>query len=369
MRGRSGLSVLLAVVVTFGCAVAARAQVGITAAQLSGIVQDKSGGAVAKATITLTEIDTNRTYTATSDVSGYYVLPNLPPGHYELKVAYTGFAPYLQKGIVLSVGQTGTVNVTLEIRAVGQQVVVTGAVQAIEPTRTEVSHVINDKAISSLASAIKLARAGLREPEKPIGSYLFSGPTGVGKTEVARQLAYCMGIELIRFDMSEYMERHAVSRLIGAPPGYVGYEEGGQLTEAVRRRPYSVVLFDEIEKAGPEVFNVSLQIMDDGRLTDGQGRVVDFKNTILIMTSNIGSQFILETGTANWEQVETKVLELLRQHFKPEFLNRVDDTIIFRPLSEADLAKIVSSRPMPAPSPGLNTVPRWRTMISPPVTV
>jgi outer membrane receptor protein involved in Fe transport len=150
MRGRSGLAVLLAVVVTFGCAVAARGQVGITAAQLSGIVQDKSGGAVAKATITLTEIDTNRTYTATSDVSGYYVLPNLPPGHYELKVAYTGFAPYLQKGIVLSVGQTATINVTLEIKAVGQQVVVTGAVQAIEPTRTEVSHVINDKAISSL---------------------------------------------------------------------------------------------------------------------------------------------------------------------------------------------------------------------------
>src|SRR5207249_3059303 len=146
---------------------------------------------------------------------------------------------------------------------------------------------------------------------------------------------------LVRLDMSEYMEKHAVARMIGAPPGYVGYEEGGQLTEAIRRRPYSVVLFDEIEKAHPDVFNVLLQILDDGRLTDSQGRTVDFRNTVLIMTSNIGSQYILEMGTQNWEQVETKVLELLRQTFRPEFLNRVDDVIIFRPLSSQDIAKIV----------------------------
>ncbi|HEU5465814.1 MAG TPA: AAA family ATPase, partial [Gemmatimonadales bacterium] len=146
---------------------------------------------------------------------------------------------------------------------------------------------------------------------------------------------------MVRLDMSEYMEKHAVARMIGAPPGYVGYEEGGQLTEAIRRRPYAVVLFDEIEKAHPDVFNVLLQILDEGRLTDSQGRTVDFRNTVLIMTSNIGSQDILEMGTANWEQVEAKVLDLLRRSFKPEFLNRVDDTIIFRPLSEADIAKIV----------------------------
>jgi len=146
---------------------------------------------------------------------------------------------------------------------------------------------------------------------------------------------------MVRLDMSEYMEKHAVARMIGAPPGYVGYEEGGQLTEAVRRRPYAVVLFDEIEKAHPDVFNVLLQILDDGRLTDSQGRTVDFRNSVLIMTSNIGSQYILEMGTQNWEQVETKVLELLRQTFKPEFLNRVDDVIIFRPLSSEDIARIV----------------------------
>jgi ATP-dependent Clp protease ATP-binding subunit ClpB len=146
---------------------------------------------------------------------------------------------------------------------------------------------------------------------------------------------------MVRLDMSEYMEKHAVARMIGAPPGYVGYEEGGQLTEAVRRRPYAVVLFDEIEKAHPDVFNVLLQILDDGRLTDSQGRTVDFRNTVLIMTSNIGSTYILEHGTSNWEQVETKVLELLRQGFKPEFLNRVDDVIIFRPLGQEEIARIV----------------------------
>ena len=191
------------------------------------------------------------------------------------------------------------------------------------------------EALAAVANAVRRARAGLQDPNRP---------TGVGKTETARALAEFLFDDekaMIRLDMSEYMERHAVARMIGAPPGYVGFEEGGQLTEAIRRRPYAVVLFDEIEKAHPDVFNVLLQILDEGRLTDSQGRTVDFRNTVLIMTSNLGSQYILEMGTENWEQVETKVLELLRQTFRPEFLNRVDDVIIFRPLSTADIAKIV----------------------------
>ena len=198
--------------------------------------------------------------------------------------------------------------------------------------------------LAAVANAVRRARAGLQDPNRPTGSFIFLGPTGVGKTETARALAEFLFDDekaLVRLDMSEYMEKHAVARMIGAPPGYVGYEEGGQLTEAIRRRPYAVVLFDEIEKAHPDVFNVLLQILDEGRLTDSQGRTVDFRNTVLIMTSNLGSQYILEMGTENWEQVETKVLELLRQTFRPEFLNRVDDTIIFRPLSSDDIAKIV----------------------------
>ncbi|PYO82285.1 MAG: ATP-dependent chaperone ClpB [Gemmatimonadetes bacterium] len=200
------------------------------------------------------------------------------------------------------------------------------------------------EALAAVSNAVRRARAGLQDPNRPTGSFIFLGPTGVGKTETARALAEFLFDDekaLVRLDMSEYMEKHAVARMIGAPPGYVGYEEGGQLTEAIRRRPYAVVLFDEIEKAHPDVFNVLLQILDDGRLTDSQGRTVDFRNTVLIMTSNIGSPYILEMGTENWEQVETKVLELLRQTFRPEFLNRVDDTIIFRPLSSDDIGKIV----------------------------
>jgi len=200
------------------------------------------------------------------------------------------------------------------------------------------------EAVAAVANAVRRARAGLQDPNRPTGSFIFLGPTGVGKTETARALAEFLFDDekaLVRLDMSEYMEKHAVSRMIGAPPGYVGYEEGGQLTEAVRRRPYSVVLFDEIEKAHPDVFNVLLQILDDGRLTDSQGRTVDFRNTVLIMTSNLGSTYILEHGTTNWEQVETKVLDLLRQAFKPEFLNRVDDVIIFRPLGQAEISRIV----------------------------
>jgi len=198
--------------------------------------------------------------------------------------------------------------------------------------------------LAAVANAVRRARAGLQDPNRPVGSFIFLGPTGVGKTETARALAQFLFDDehaMVRLDMSEYMEKHAVARMIGAPPGYVGYEEGGQLTEAVRRRPYTVVLFDEIEKAHPDVFNVLLQILDDGRLTDSQGRTVDFRNAVLIMTSNVGSTYILEHGTSNWEQVETKVLELLRQQFKPEFLNRVDDIIIFRPLGTEEITRIV----------------------------
>jgi len=198
-----------------------------------------------------------------------------------------------------------------------------------------------DEAIQAVANAVRRARAGLQDPNRPIGSFIFLGPTGVGKTELARALAEFLfddEANMIRIDMSEYQERHTVARLIGAPPGYVGYEEGGQLTEAVRRKPYSVVLFDEIEKAHPEVFNALLQLLDDGRLTDGHGRTVDFKNTVVIMTSNIGSHYIMELGI---EAAQNQVMEALRQHFRPEFLNRVDDIVVFHSLSRGDLARIV----------------------------
>ena len=205
------------------------------------------------------------------------------------------------------------------------------------------ARVIGQKqAIIAVSNAVRRARAGLQDPNRPIGSFIFLGPTGVGKTELARALAEFLFDDenaMARIDMSEYMEKHSVSRLLGAPPGYVGFEEGGQLTETVRRKPYSVVLFDEIEKAHHDVFNVLLQVLDDGRITDGQGRTVDFKNTVIIMTSNIGSQFILDD--ANAEQREARVMEALRAHFRPEFLNRVDETIIFDRLSDTDLAQIV----------------------------
>ena len=199
-----------------------------------------------------------------------------------------------------------------------------------------------DTAIKAVASAIRRARAGLQDENRPIGSFIFLGPTGVGKTELSRALAEFLFDDenaMVRIDMSEYMEKHTVSRLIGAPPGYVGYEEGGQLSEAVRRKPYSVVLFDEIEKAHQDVFNVLLQVLDDGRITDGQGRTVDFKNTVIIMTSNIGSQYIMEEAAPAAR--ERLVLEALRQHFRPEFLNRIDDIIIFDRLTEEELKKIV----------------------------
>lgn len=189
-----------------------------------------------------------------------------------------------------------------------------------------------DKAIASVASAIRRSRAGLGDIGRPIGSFLFLGPTGVGKTEVARSLCRQLFDDehaMVRIDMSEYMEQHAVSRLIGSPPGYVGYDQGGQLTEAIRRRPYSVVLFDEIEKAHPDVFNILLQVLDDGRLTDGQGRTVDFSNTIIIMTSNVGSQLIMDYSGEDLTELDDKVLDILRKHFRPEFLNRIDDIVLF----------------------------------------
>jgi len=200
------------------------------------------------------------------------------------------------------------------------------------------------EAVEAVANAVRRSRAGLQDINRPIGSFIFLGPTGVGKTETARALAEFLFDDehaMVRIDMSEYMEKHAVARLIGAPPGYIGYEEGGQLTEAVRRRPYCVILFDEIEKAHPDVFNILLQILDDGRLTDSQGRTVDFRNAVIIMTSNVGSHFILENAAGDWAAVEAEVTLELRRQFKPEFLNRVDDIILFKPLGMEQIARIV----------------------------
>jgi ATP-dependent Clp protease ATP-binding subunit ClpB len=204
-----------------------------------------------------------------------------------------------------------------------------------------------DEAIAAVSEAVLRARAGLKDEGRPVGSFIFMGPTGVGKTELAKALSEALfdtEKNMIRIDMSEYMEKHSVSRLVGAPPGYVGYDEGGQLTEAVRRRPYSVILFDEIEKAHHDVFNLLLQLLDDGRLTDSQGRTVDFKNTIVIMTSNIGSQRLVESisgdGTVSAE-AKDEVLEEMKGHFRPEFLNRVDDVVVFSPLTEDDIVKII----------------------------
>jgi ATP-dependent Clp protease ATP-binding subunit ClpB len=204
-----------------------------------------------------------------------------------------------------------------------------------------------DEAIDSVSNAIRRARAGLQDPARPLGSFIFLGPTGVGKTELAKALAEFLFDDeraMIRIDMSEYQEKHTVSRMIGAPPGYVGYDEAGQLTEAVRRRPYSVVLFDEIEKAYPDVLNVMLQLLDDGQLTDGKGRTVDFKNVVVIMTSNVGSQFIADQiipGRALEEGVRSQVSEKLREHFRPEFLNRIDDVIFFHALGREHIREIV----------------------------
>ncbi|MDR3265691.1 MAG: AAA family ATPase, partial [Synergistaceae bacterium] len=204
-----------------------------------------------------------------------------------------------------------------------------------------------DEAVGLVADAVLRARSGIRDPRRPIGSFIFLGPTGVGKTELAKTLAEALfdsEENLVRIDMSEYMEKHSVSRLVGAPPGYVGYEEGGQITEAVRRRPYSVILFDEIEKAHPDVFNILLQVLDDGRITDGQGHVVNFKNTVVIMTSNIGAPTLLEGITPDGQITETarkSVMDDLRASFRPEFLNRVDDVVLFKPLRREEIRSIV----------------------------
>ena len=217
-------------------------------------------------------------------------------------------------------------------------------------TRLRERVVGQDKALEAVANAIRRSRAGLADPKRPIGSFIFLGPTGVGKTETARALAEFLFDDeaaMVRIDMSEYMEKHAVARLIGAPPGYVGYDEGGQLTEAVRRRPYAVVLFDEIEKAHPDVFNVLLQVLDDGRLTDSKGRTVDFKNTVLIMTSNLGASQLSTAwadSEAGFEEATTRVMDVLRQHFRPEFLNRVDDIVVFHALGEEQLTHIIDLR-------------------------
>jgi ATP-dependent Clp protease ATP-binding subunit ClpB len=204
-----------------------------------------------------------------------------------------------------------------------------------------------DEAVNAVSDAIIRSRAGLQDPNKPLGSFLFLGPTGVGKTELAKSLAedlFDSENHMVRIDMSEYMEKHSVSRLVGAPPGYVGYDEGGQLTEAVRRNPYTIVLLDEIEKAHPDVFNILLQVLDDGRLTDSKGVVVDFKNTVLIMTSNIGSRTLLDgikdDGTLD-NMTKEAVLDELKLHFKPEFLNRIDDTVVFTPLTLSVVKQII----------------------------
>jgi ATP-dependent Clp protease ATP-binding subunit ClpB len=204
-----------------------------------------------------------------------------------------------------------------------------------------------DEAVTSVAEAILRSRAGIQNPNRPIGSFLFLGPTGVGKTELAKALAQALFDDeknMVRIDMTEYMEKFSVSRLIGAPPGYVGYEEGGQLTEAVRRRPYSVILFDEVEKAHPDVFNILLQVLDDGHITDSQGRVVDFKNTVIILTSNLGSQYLLDGIDANGnitEAAKQQVQAALRQQFRPEFLNRLDETVFYKPLTKENIVSIV----------------------------
>jgi len=204
-----------------------------------------------------------------------------------------------------------------------------------------------DEAVQTVADAIIRARSGIKDPRRPIGSFIFLGPTGVGKTELAKSLAAALfdtEDNMVRIDMSEYQERHTVSRLLGAPPGYVGYEEGGQLTEAVRRKPYSVVLFDEVEKAHSDVFNSLLQVLDDGRLTDAQGRTVDFRNTVIIMTSNIGSEYLLEGVTSDGEikpDARDRVMAAMRAHFRPEFLNRLDDIVLFKPLTQAEIEHVV----------------------------
>src|SRR5689334_13371808 len=278
----------------------------------------------------------------------------IPELERRLKAEQDKLAKFQQDGVMLKeeVDEEDVAEVVAKWTGIPVSRMLEGEMQKLITMEERLAHRVigQEEALTAVANAVRRARAGLQDPNRPIGSFIFLGPTGVGKTETARALAEFLFDDeraMIRLDMSEYMEKHAVARMIGAPPGYVGYEEGGQLTEAVRRRPYSVVLFDEIEKAHPDVFNVLLQILDDGRLTDSKGRTVDFKNTVLIMTSNLGAQYLNAEGLRTPEAFEVareKVMGVLQQHFRPEFLNRVDDVIIFNPLGQEQLQKIIDLR-------------------------
>jgi len=271
----------------------------------------------------------------------------IPELEQRLKVEQDKLAAFQQDGVMLKeeVDEEDVAQVVAKWTGIPVSKMLEGEMQKLVTMEERLSQRVigQEEALTAVANAVRRARAGLQDPNRPVGSFIFLGPTGVGKTETARALAEFLFDDeraMIRLDMSEYMEKHAVARMIGAPPGYVGYEEGGQLTEAVRRRPYSVVLFDEIEKAHTDVFNVLLQILDDGRLTDSKGRTVDFKNTVLIMTSNLGSREI-QAAEGDEKQVREAVLEELRAHFKPEFLNRIDDVVIFHQLSREQIAQII----------------------------
>jgi len=274
----------------------------------------------------------------------YGQIPELERG---LEAEHEKLAKIQQDGVTLKeeVDEEDVAQVVAKWTGVPVSKMLEGEMQKLLTMEDRLRHRVigQDEALEAVANAVRRARAGLQDPHRPVGSFIFLGPTGVGKTETARALAEFLFDDeraMVRLDMSEYMEKHAVARMIGAPPGYVGYEEGGQLTEAVRRRPYSVVLFDEIEKAHSDVFNVLLQILDDGRLTDSKGRTVDFKNTVLIMTSNLGSREI-QAVSEDEKQVREAVMEVLREHFKPEFLNRIDDIVVFHRLSREQIAQII----------------------------
>jgi ATP-dependent Clp protease ATP-binding subunit ClpB len=271
----------------------------------------------------------------------------IPELQQKLKVEQDKLATFQQDGVMLKeeVDEEDVAEVVAKWTGVPVSRMLEGEMQKLVTMEDRLANRVigQEEALAAVANAVRRARAGLQDPNRPIGSFIFLGPTGVGKTETARALAEFLFDDeraMVRLDMSEYMEKHAVARMIGAPPGYVGYEEGGQLTEAVRRRPYSVILFDEIEKAHSDVFNVLLQILDDGRLTDSKGRTVDFKNTVLIMTSNLGSREI-QAAEGDEKQVREAVIQELRLHFKPEFLNRIDDIVVFHQLSREQIGKII----------------------------
>src|SRR5215204_6528718 len=274
----------------------------------------------------------------------------IPDLEQKLKVEQDKLAAFQQDGVMLKeeVDEEDVAQVVAKWTGIPVSKMLEGEMQKLVTMEDRLSNRVigQEEALAAVSNAVRRARAGLQDPNRPIGSFIFLGPTGVGKTETARALAEFLFDDeraMVRLDMSEYMEKHAVARMIGAPPGYVGYDEGGQLTEAVRRRPYSVILFDEIEKAHPDVFNVLLQILDDGRLTDSKGRIVDFKNTVLIMTSNLGSREI-QASTENPlvdRDIKTSVLQVLRDHFKPEFLNRIDDIVVFKQLGRGEIAQII----------------------------